>query len=485
MSKFSLRSKLTLIHLLLITVATLFGCLFAIVTAQRYYQKRLDHFMQTQLAQVQSLIEKSDLGDLSLPAHYATLRDYAHAAGFRLTLVDSAGVVRFDSYIGADSLGHIENHRDRPEIRQALRDGMGRQRRISTTLNQPFYYGALRLKLDYLPQTKGETARYIRIAYPLAEIEQQFSALRTKILFANLMALLLIGSLSYWLAGRLSYPIQKLAAVAEKVKRGDLEASFQHKSSDEIGELADLLKQMLGKQRVNLIQLRKLEQVRSQFLGNVSHELRTPIFTLQGYLETLLNSRFDTPEQQKEFINRAYQQAGRLNNLLTDLIDISRIESGEMKLIFRPFDIKVLLARVVEELQSKAHYYGVTLTLACPADDDKLIVNGDPERLTQAITNLAENAIKYNLQGGTVEIGCHRIDDQIEIHVADTGRGISQEHLPRIFERFYRVDKERSRAVGGTGLGLAIVKHIVEAHDSRIEVLSEIDKGSRFSFRLK
>ncbi len=485
MPKFPLRSKLTLIHLLLITVVTIFGSLFAIVTAQRYYQKRLDHFMTTQLAQVQSLIEKSELAEFSLPAHYAVLSDYARAAGFRLTLIDSSGAVRFDSNVAADSLELLENHRDRPEVRHAMRDGIGRQRRLSATLNQPFYYGALRLKLDYLPQTAGENARYIRIAYPLAEIERQFSDLRAKIILANLMALLLIGLLSYWLAGRLSYPIQKLAAVAEKVKRGDLEANFQHKSNDEIGELAELLNQMLGKLRVDLVQLRKLEQVRSQFLGNVSHELRTPIFTLQGYLETLLNSKFDTPEQQKEFINRAYQQAGRLNNLLIDLIDISRIESGEMKLIFRPFDVKALLARVVEEMQSKANYYGVTLSLACAAADEKLTANGDPDRLTQAITNLAENAIKYNLQGGKVEIGCRRAGEQIEIYVADTGRGIPQEHLSRIFERFYRVDKERSRAVGGTGLGLAIVKHIVEAHGSRIEAQSEIDKGSRFSFLLK
>ena len=484
MMKFPLRSKLTLIHLLLITTLSLSGGLFTLISMQSYYHKRLNLYMKTQLAQVQSLLESTELAAISTPQHYAALSDYAHAAGFRLTLIDSAGAVRFDSNVAADSLGYLENHRDRLEIRLAMRAGFGLDQRQSATLRQPFYYGALRLKLDYLPQTAGENARYVRIAYPLAEIDEQFRDLRSKIIFAGVAALILIGLLSYWLAGRLSYPIQKLAAVAEKVKRGDLEANFQHKSRDEIGQLADLLNQMLGKLREDLVQLRKLEQVRSQFLGNVSHELRTPIFTLQGYLETLLNTRFDDLEQQREFIARAYQQSSRLNNLLTDLIDISRIESGEMKMIFRPFDVGVLLGKLCDELKIKAHDYDVAIVCNNEGDGQKLMAKGDPERLTQVINNLAENAIKYNIKEGKVELGCRRVGEQVEVYVADTGRGIPAEHLPRIFERFYRVDRERSRAVGGTGLGLAIVKHIIEAHGSRVQVHSELNKGSRFSFLL-
>jgi len=168
-----------------------------------------------------------------------------------------------------------------------------------------------------------------------------------------------------------------------------------------------------------------------------------------------------------------------------DLIDISRIESGEMKMIFRPFDVKALLARLCEDLQTKARDYGVNVVFSPSNDEEKLLANGDPERLMQALLNLGENAIKYNIQGGKVEIGCRRLGDKVEIFIADTGRGIPREHLPRIFERFYRVDKERSRAVGGTGLGLAIVKHIVEAHGSHVEVQSEVNQGSRFSFTLK
>lgn len=484
MIRFPLRSKLTLIHLLLIAVVTLFGSLFAILSMQRYYQKSIDQFMTSQLEQVRTLIEQSELGDLDNIAHHKVLSDFAHAANFRLTLIDSSGIVRFDSNVAPDSLRFLENHRDRPEVRRAWRDGLGRDKRQSATLKQPLYYGALRLKLDYLPRTSGETARYARIAYPLADIEKQLADLRLTIISANIIALFLIGLLSYWLAGRLSSPLQKLAAVAEKVKRGDLEANFELKSNDEIGQLAELLNEMLTKLREDLVQLRKLEKVRSQFLGNVSHELRTPIFTLQGYLETLLNSTFDTPEQEKEFITRAYQQSARLNNLLTDLIDISRIESGEMKMLFRPFDVSNLLSRITDELQSKAQFYGITLTYAQAGSEGKAMANGDPERLTQVINNLAENAIKYNTPGGKVTIGWQKVGGKLEIYVEDTGRGIAAEHLPRIFERFYRVDKERSRAVGGTGLGLAIAKHIIEAHGSHVQVRSQVNKGSRFSFNL-
>jgi two-component system phosphate regulon sensor histidine kinase PhoR len=188
---------------------------------------------------------------------------------------------------------------------------------------------------------------------------------------------------------------------------------------------------------------------------------------------------------QKSFVEKAYRQAARLNSLLTDLIDISRIESGEMKMSFRYFDAHEWLAKQVAEIQTTANEHNVKLVLRSQKFRRGVSVLGDRERLMQVITNLVTNAIKYNVPGGKVEVGYHERPETVEIFVADTGRGIPAEHLSRIFERFYRVDKERSRAVGGTGLGLAIVKHIVEAHDSEVTVQSEVGKGSVFSFVLK
>jgi len=480
----SLRVKLTLVHLLLIAALSLAVGIFTLASMQRFFKQRLAQNMETELQQVHYLLQHTALGSIAEPMHYQELSRYANTSRFRLTLIDSSGVVRFDSKISVDSLALVDNHRNRLEVRMALNEGFGTDQRLSSTLNEPFYYGALRIKHNYLPQTKGEMVRFIRIALPLAEIQRQFQDLRRQIVIAGLAAWLLIGCFSFWLAGRLSYPIQKLAAVAEKVRRGDLEVNFQHRSRDELGELADHLNQMLNKLRRDMVQLRKLEQVRSQFLGNVSHELRTPVFTLLGYLETLLHSHFENAEQQQEFIGKAYQQSSRLNDLLSDLIDISRIESGEMKMAIRSFDLHAFLANQCDELQKKAEQQHIALSFANVEAKNQVWVKGDPEHLSQVITNLAENAIKYNVENGTVEIGYREAGEGVEVYVQDTGRGIPENHLPRIFERFYRVDKERSRAVGGTGLGLAIVKHIIEAHGGQVQVQSQVGKGSRFYFHL-
>jgi len=224
--------------------------------------------------------------------------------------------------------------------------------------------------------------------------------------------------------------------------------------------------------------------MRSQFLGNVSHELRTPIFTVQGYLETMMQNPNADPKVMKKFVKKAHRQAVRLNNLLNDLIDISRIESGEMEMNFSHFNVHWWLQKVVEDYAENAQEQKVTLSLF-NVKRDALQVWGDLSRLNQVMHNLVINAIKYNEKSGLVEIGYIDHASKVEIFVKDTGRGIDKDHTSRIFERFYRVDKERSREVGGTGLGLAIVKHIIEAHHSTICVESEVGQGSRFSFVLR
>ncbi|MBU3700014.1 MAG: two-component sensor histidine kinase [Candidatus Kapabacteria bacterium] len=228
--------------------------------------------------------------------------------------------------------------------------------------------------------------------------------------------------------------------------------------------------------------MRRLERVRSEFIANVSHELRTPIFSVQGYLETLLDGAMDDPDVAIPFLEKAYLNAMRLNTLLNDLIDISRIESGELKFSFRYFDIVDLINELVHTSEIRARQANVTVHFSY---DDARSVYGDKERLSQVLTNLIDNAIKYNVDGGRVNITTSACDDGVRIEIADTGIGIPEQHLSRIFERFYRVDKDRSRAVGGTGLGLAIVKHILEAHDAQIELTSQAGRGTRIVFTLR
>lgn len=227
--------------------------------------------------------------------------------------------------------------------------------------------------------------------------------------------------------------------------------------------------------------LNKLQKMRSQFIANVSHELRTPIFTIQGYIETLLEGAIDDPNVNKQFLRKANQHTIALSNLLIDLIDLSMIESGELRMSYRYFIVNEYLGRVVEEMVPLAKENDLEL-IYHPARDD-LEILGDKEKLKQVFVNIIQNAIKYT-EKGKVEVFVEEDKKSVKFIIKDTGIGIPDKSVGRIFERFYRVDKARSRSVGGTGLGLAIVKHILEAHNSTIEVKSVLNNGSEFSFEL-
>lgn len=276
--------------------------------------------------------------------------------------------------------------------------------------------------------------------------------------------------------------IEQIKSIIKKIRINEFEKPSEISLSNHLTELEDEIKEMFLRTLNDISNLRKLEQIRSEFLGNVSHELRTPIFAMQGYLETLLDGALDDPKVNKTFLQKANQHTINLNNLLNDLIDISMIESGQMLMSFRYFKINDFLEQLINELRPSAESKEVDLIFN--SNNSDLSVLGDKERLKQVMTNLIINSIKYTEQG-RVEVGIVEEEKLAKIFVRDTGIGISDKDLDRIFERFYRTDKARSREVGGTGLGLAIVKHIVDAHGSRIEVISELGKGSEFSFYLK
>ncbi len=246
--------------------------------------------------------------------------------------------------------------------------------------------------------------------------------------------------------------------------------------------LQKAIKKMFKKTKNDIEYLQRLQKIRSQFLANVSHELRTPIFAIQGFIETLLNGAIDDKKVNMQFLQKANQHTINLSNLLNDLIDISMIESGEMRMNYRYFNINEFLNSLVTEMKPLAD--SKNLDLVFKPVNNELLLFGDKDKLRQVLINLIQNAIKYT-EKGKVEILIEEENKFANIIVRDTGIGIPGSDLDRIFERFYRVDKARSRSVGGTGLGLAIVKHIIEAHGSKISVTSELNKGSEFSFRLK
>ena len=232
----------------------------------------------------------------------------------------------------------------------------------------------------------------------------------------------------------------------------------------------------------DITELRRLEDIRKDFVANVSHELRTPISSIKGYAETILDGKVDNEGTLKEFMSVIYQNSNRLANLIDDLLDLSRIEFGKMKMEFEPLDIRPIVNRSINILEKSAKDKGISIKIDIPENLPK--ISGDGKRLSQVFLNLLDNAIKYTPENGSITVSACPAGKFVQTNIADTGIGISEKDIPRIFERFYRVDKGRSRELGGTGLGLSIVKHIVQAHNGQVWVKSALGQGSIFSFTI-
>jgi two-component system, OmpR family, phosphate regulon sensor histidine kinase PhoR len=446
-----------------------------------YLDRRAETGLRGTLEGFAAVCGDSVLGVRGLSAVDRTLREMARFQGVRLTLIRHDGVVVFDSQVPADSVARMENHLHRPEIQNSRAVRVGVDRRRSATVDEEFLYAAT-------PVVTGPSAHpdtlFVRTALRLDDIRLIDHQVQAIVWVIGFIILGCIAIVSVNISRRITDPILAIARTARDIREGDLSRRIPVSSHDEIGALAASINDMAEKLGNDIVQLRKLERVRSEFLGNVSHELRTPIFSLQGFLETLLDGAIDDPSVNREFLEKAHKHAGRLNALLNDLIEISRIESGEMKMSFRYMPIGEFLLETIAEHKSAAEKKGISLTVdvsATPGDK----VYADRARLAQVMINLLDNAVKYTDTGGSVTCRTRKEGDRCVIDVTDTGSGIAPEHHARVFERFYRVDRDRSRDVGGTGLGLAIVKHIVEAHGGKIGLESVPGQGSTFHFSLR
>lgn len=229
--------------------------------------------------------------------------------------------------------------------------------------------------------------------------------------------------------------------------------------------------------------LKKAAKYRQEFLADVSHELKTPIFAAQGFVHTLLDNPEEDLEIRVKFLEKAAKSLDGLDNLVQDLLTVSQIETGAVKIEKKKIDLRPLIEEIFDQVEAKAKKRDVKLKLIAPKGD--IQVKADTQRISQVIMNLVVNAIKYGKEKGLVQIIITEKKKAYTISVVDNGPGIPEEHLHRIFERFYRVDKSRAKNSGGTGLGLSIVKHIVQAHNSKISVQSEENKGTRFEFKLE
>lgn len=254
-------------------------------------------------------------------------------------------------------------------------------------------------------------------------------------------------------------------------------------SEDIFGKIREEVIEWDKNNRKEIERLTDQEEFRRDFLGNVSHELKTPIFSIQGYILTLLEGGLEDDTINRSFLQKAEKSLNRMIEMVDDLDEIAKLESNRIELNLQAFNIVNLANEVVEAVEYKAKKKGIKLSVS--NESSSVMVKADAAKITQVITNLLMNSINYGKEGGKTNIRLYDLAENILVEVKDNGKGIAGEQLPRLFERFYRVDKGRSRADGGSGLGLAIVKHILEAHKQTINVSSTLGQGATFSFTLK
>ncbi|MFL5618839.1 MAG: ATP-binding protein [Gemmatimonadaceae bacterium] len=495
------------------------------------------------------------------------------ALGYRVTLIDSTGVVVGDAEFGPDARRRLENHYNRPEIVEARMRGLGASRRHSASAGDDELYVARRHPLGY-----------VRVSLTTRSLDEIVRGAQRDVLVSGLLALIGALALASLFARSISQPVVELRDVARAIASGDLHRRPALSAPGEVGDLATALHRMAEQLatrldaleaddqlmtavlesleegvialderglviRINerarsllgttmplpfprellprdpslreaietalagattppaevtlhertvavasrplgtgggvvtvfdLTMLRRLETIRRDFVANVSHELKTPLTAVSGYAETLLDDGIPS-EQRRRFVETIRENATRMQRIVDDLLDLSRIESGGWRPMVTQVDVAGVVHDVFTTIQPAAAAKALALVAAVARDAEHVRV--DPTAFRQILTNLVENAVRYT-RAGSVTVRTRRAADGVWVDVSDTGIGIAAEHLPRIFERFYRVDAGRSRAEGGTGLGLAIVRHLVDAHGGRIDAKSTIGRGTTISVLL-
>ena len=381
------------------------------------------------------------------------------ALGRRVTLIDSTGVVVGDSEFDGPALHRLQNHLFRPEVVQANREGVGTSRRRSPSRGDEEVYAAVRAG-----------SGFARVSLGTGAVDELFDQARRDIVLSGVLALIGATILASLFARQVSRPIIELRDMAHGLAERDFHAVRVVNAPGEVGDLATSLNQLSTR-------LEALESVRRDFVANVSHELRTPLTVVGGFAETLTDDELPD-ERRKEFAGMILASTHRMQRIVDDLLDLSRIESGG----WVPRPERVSLTEAVDEVMTSlapaAEKKGLTIRTYIPVAAST--VWADRTAVRQILSNLIENAIRHT-PSGVVTIFSEADPTGKWIGVRDTGEGISNEHLPRIFERFYRADSGRSRDEGGTGLGLSIVRHMAEAHGGRVRASSRVGEGTAIS----
>lgn len=366
----------------------------------------------------------------------------------RITIIDADGTVVYDNEVNDIEM---DNHKDRPEIESALKNGEGSDVRKSSTLNKSTYYYAVLL----------DDGQVLRIAKEASSVWNIFIKVLPLILGIIILMLFSVGIITHYITKSIVKPVEELANNIDEIK--DI------KTYKEIQPFIDTIK----KQHEDIV---KNSHVRQEFTANVSHELKTPLTSISGYSE-LIENGMATQEDTIRFAGEIHKSSQRLLTLINDIIELSELDSSESKVAMETVNIYDIAKNCVEMLKFNAKDHGVNLKF----EGTPCNITANKMMMEELVYNLLSNAIRYNREGGSATVRVNKILDRVNLEVLDTGIGISKENQERIFERFYRVDKSRSKSTGGTGLGLAIVKHILIKHNAQLELESIEGKGTHIT----
>ncbi len=363
----------------------------------------------------------------------------------RVTFLDEWGNVILDNAADAE---RMENHADRPEIIAAMKDGKGSAVRKSDTLKINAYYFALRL----------ENGNILRVSREAAGIFHSIEMVIPSLLMIGLVLFIASLTIAHFLTKKLVRPIEELA--------GNMDGNIRMSYYEELNPFILRIRQ----QHEDLV---KSAKIRQEFTANVTHELKTPLTSISGYAE-LIETGLASGEDTVRFARGIHKNANRLLTLINDIIRLSELDSNEEELVTEPLNLYQLAKVCVEMLEPNAEKHKVTIAI----QGEECSIDGNRMMIEELLYNLCDNAIRYNNENGSVLLDVHPMGEQVVLTVSDTGIGIPKAYQERIFERFYRVDKSRSKSTGGTGLGLAIVKHILEKHGAKLEMDSDLGRGT-------
>ncbi len=364
----------------------------------------------------------------------------------RITVIENDGTVKYDNCADATQM---ENHAQREEIKEALSSGEGEAIRNSDTLSENLFYCAVANENGYI----------IRVSKQASNIWGILIRMLPLIFFIVILLLIICAALARFITNRMISPIEKVA---------------EHMDDLDSVEVYEELKPFIATIRKQHEDIMKSATMRQEFTANVSHELKTPLTSISGYAELMENNLVDA-DNIVNFAKAIHQNADRLLTLINDIIRLSELDAIQSTPEFEELDVYAIAQNCVQMLQVNAQNHGVTIS----ANGSSQLIKANKQMIEELVYNLCDNAIRYNKKNGEVEVAVARTKEGVVLSVQDNGIGIPKEHQERIFERFYRVDKSRSKETGGTGLGLAIVKHIAQVHGALLEVVSEVDQGTK------